>query len=258
MLPEFVRLEGMLRDLCGKGPVFYLSNSGNWGDGLIREATLRFLERMQLRVVELPVYLRTMHDRIRWASAISRRGTLLVQGSGAWSSVSSHLAGRVNKVSRWFRRVVVLPSSFEIRPARNNIICFSRDRFESMQTVPDATFCHDLAFSLGPIDPVAPGEGEAWFMRGDAERHPLAPVHPDSVDLSVLGRNLWRADVAGLFQRLAQYAVIHTDRLHLAIGAMLLGRIVHLYPSRLFKIRAIYRSSIEPYFDNVTFHDLPS
>jgi exopolysaccharide biosynthesis predicted pyruvyltransferase EpsI len=74
-------------------------------------------------------------------------------------------------------------------------------------------------------------------------------------DLSDAGFN--DSSVFEFFDVLSQYAVIHTDRLHIAIASCLLGREVHLYPNSYFKNRAIFRSSLQGYFSRVHFHDAP-
>ena len=60
----------------------------------------------------------------------------------------------------------------------------------------------------------------------------------------------------GFFDYIAGNSVIHTDRLHIAIGSCLLGKEVHMYPGRYFKNRAIFDASITGYFENVHLHDV--
>jgi hypothetical protein len=48
---------------------------------------------------------------------------------------------------------------------------------------------------------------------------------------------------------------VHTNRLHVAIGAMKLGKSVKLYGNNYFKIRAIYDYSIKDKYQNVEWCD---
>ncbi|HTO73707.1 MAG TPA: polysaccharide pyruvyl transferase family protein [Gemmatimonadales bacterium] len=247
MNTEFDQLRETLLATCRSGPVFYLPNLGNWGDGLIRAGTLRFLQQAGIGFTEIEHVSRAE----RWLPW-KRKGTLIYGGGGAWSSLWSHSFRTIKRVGHLFERVVVLPSSFELRVSLPRVILYCRDRFESQVNAPAAHFCHDMAFFLGQQSAPS-GSGVGWFLRTDAESAHGLPIPEGNVDLSQLGSHL--TPVEPFFQALAKYAVIHTDRLHVAIASCLLGRELHLYPGAYFKNRAVFQSSIEGRFPRVHFHD---
>lgn len=243
--PDFQHLSEVLRGICRDEPIYYFPNPGNWGDGLIRAGTLRFFQTYGFQVEE--------HFRCVDFMQKPSGGTLIYGGSGAWCSYWNHAATHIGKLRRKFR-VVVLPSTYEY-PVVDlpDVTFFRRDRFESRQAMPSADFCHDMAFALRDW-PRSAGQGVGFFFRNDKERHPdrfAAP--PSNLDLSGKGKHT--TDVSGFMAHIDRYAAIHTDRLHVAIGGCLLGKVVHLYPNGYFKLQAIYRSSIEGFFDGVIYHE---
>ena len=53
MQNRFSLLEGTIKAECGRGPVYYFANFGNWGDGLIRHGTLKFFQDINLNYKEI-------------------------------------------------------------------------------------------------------------------------------------------------------------------------------------------------------------
>jgi exopolysaccharide biosynthesis predicted pyruvyltransferase EpsI len=247
MQAEFRQLEEIIKARCRRGPVYYLADVGNWGDALIRMGTIKFLADIGIEYQEITQASR----RGRWLPW-RRKGTFLLGGSGAWCSFWSHGLHAVKKVRHYFEHVVVLPSTFELKIAFRKVDLFARDRFESLVNAPAARFCHDMAFCLRP-QASASGTGTGWFLRTDKERTGALPFPPENLDLSALGHHL--TPVEPFFEAIARYAVVHTDRLHVAIATCLLGRELHLYPGAYFKNRALFRSSIEGQFPNTHFHE---
>jgi exopolysaccharide biosynthesis predicted pyruvyltransferase EpsI len=100
----------------------------------------------------------------------------------------------------------------------------------------------------------------AW--RGDSERH-FARTEPSRADLS----NVFRTDAkrsrfecvrlsAYFFLRsISRFSVVRTDRLHIAIGAALLGKQVELFSNGYFKNQAVYDFSLKS-LPNIEFVDL--
>ncbi len=82
-------------------------------------------------------------------------------------------------------------------------------------------------------------------------------VPKGNVDLSaVLELSACKPDLSKLscyhfLTEIDAYAEVHTNRLHIAIGAACLGKNVKLYANNYFKIKAIYEYSILSKFDNV-------
>lgn len=244
MLLEFMQLEEVIRHTAGNRPIYFMANQGNWGDGLIRLGTLAFFKHTRLNYREIrPGY----HHRIL---PLLRGGTLLYGGSGAWSRDYQFADRSVSKYHKRFN-VIVLPSTYEVAKRYPGVTYFARDHYESLQTIPDALFCHDMAFFLKRLQAPA-GRGVGYFFRTDPESAGGFVLPPNNRDLSEEGNQ--DSDMYPFFRALSQYEVVLTDRLHVAIGAALINRRVHLFGNRYFKIQAIYRSSIQPFYDNVTFH----
>jgi exopolysaccharide biosynthesis predicted pyruvyltransferase EpsI len=242
---EFILLEETLRGIAGKKCVYYLANPGNWGDALIRYGTLKFLRErgFQYRELRLP--------RKTWLIPYMKGGTLLYGGGGGWCKLYSHSVRLVDRLRRRFK-VIVLPSTYELSCSFPNTVFFCRDAYESKQNMPHATFCHDMAFSIGEISSPT-GRGRGHFFRTDQESAKRIDIPPDNLDLSLKGRH-W-SDIHPFVEEVAKYSAIYTDRLHVAIAACLLGKEVHLYPGSYFKNRAVYMSSMKGCFHNVHFHE---
>ena len=244
MHDRFDALGEYLRAAGADGPLYYLSNPGNWGDALIRQGTLAFLRAQRIPFEELP-----QDGNFTWELPSLRRGSLIFGGGGAWCknwNRSSRLSGRRSL----FRDLIVLPSTYEVTPEVNDAVFFARDRQESLGIVPTARFCHDMAFFLGPQERPS-GTGVGYFFRTDGERLGSTPLPEGNLDLSMLGNHM--SPVDGFFDAVGRYAEIHTDRLHVAVAACLLGRALRLYPGRYFKNRAVYLSSMDGRFPEVSF-----
>ena len=193
-----------------------------------------------------------MPNKLSKLKATLRRGTLLYGGGGAWCNCWPHGPRMIQTIRNRFNRVIVLPSTYESTYDIPNTTFFCRDRFESQQNMPQALFCHDMAFFLDPIE-AQKGQGVGYFYRTDSESARKIQLPPGNVDISDQG--VTYSDLFPLFETLSCYEVIYTDRLHVAIASGLLGKEVHLFSSSYFKIRAIYESSIKGVFDRVYFHD---
>ena len=223
--------------------MYFVPNRGNWGDALIRHSTLQFFRDIHLNVQEL--------KPTSWRLRFPGGGTAIYGGGGGWCRLWDHsarmvaaLASRVN--------VIVLPSTYEIRYDIPRTTFFCRDRFESSRNMPGASFCHDMAFYAGKEDGPCKGSGTGYFFRRDRESTGKISIPAGNRDLSAQGDHV--SDIAPFRDEINKFACIHTDRLHVAITACLLGKEVHFYPGAYFKNRAVYLSSMRGYFDNVRFH----
>ncbi len=176
---------------------------------------------------------------------------LVYGGGGAWCRLWDH-SKRVCELGRRFESVIVLPSTYERRFEMERTTFHARDRFESRERMSDASFCHDMAFAIGPLE-YPKGSGDGRFFRLDKEASGRVDIPPDNRDISMEGNQ--HTPVERLFEAIARNAVVHTDRLHVAIAGCLLGREVHLHASSYFKIPAVYRSSMEGRFPGVYLHD---
>jgi hypothetical protein len=239
--------------------VIFLQNYGNYGDSLIRYGTIRFFEDIGLRYREYDMMNRKGRYMALAEGVFDRlmhRYLFVYSGSGAWADAC--IVGRTN-VHRQFaanRNVFILPTTFQHFGLPSYVPVFVRDQFESWKVVPHAKFCHDMAFYLALVAPerlladrVAPDRGLGLAFRTDneAREHGLA-TRDGNVDISASGNH--NSDPRVLLRFIDAFSMIATDRLHVAIASILLGKKVFLTEGNYFKIRAIFNSSIRGIFNN--------
>jgi len=254
---EFYGLAQTIRKLAKDKPVTFIVNPGNWGDALIRAGTIEFFNHFNIAYSE--IFLREENSLKRNAlllQAKAKNQLLVISGGGAWCSHYSHLAESVKGIqSRYsFDNILVLPSTFDKPFDIPGVQFYRRDKFESKVAMPGADFCHDMAFFLPEFsfsNKNAKNEGQ--FFRTDVETSNKITLTADNHDLSCDGNET--DGVYEFFSYLANYKVVNTDRLHVSIGASLLGLKVNLNEGCYFKNQAIYRSSLKDFFPNTKFID---
>ena len=247
MQDEYAVIEKVLKNKCSRGPVYYLPNPGNWGDGLIRYGTLKFFSDINLKFKELT------RNKKDWLIPILKGGTVIYGGGGGWCKLWNKSPADVTKLKRRFN-VIVLPSTYESSYSIPNTMFFCRDTFESKNNMPDAIFCHDMAFYIGKqFFRGNKGVGDGYFFRSDPETANKIKIPPNNNDISLKGN--YRSEVFQFFNEINRFSAIFTDRLHVSIAACLLKKEVHLYPGAYFKNRAVYLSSMKSQFENVCFHE---
>jgi exopolysaccharide biosynthesis predicted pyruvyltransferase EpsI len=108
------------------------------------------------------------------------------------------------------------------------------------------------------------GMNELTAWRGDMERHPLRKEPPEgdlskmfglkAIGVSPEDRTLNKFRLSAYFflRAIDRFSLVRTDRLHLAIGAAILGKKVELYPNDYYKNRAVYDFSLKA-LPNVRF-----
>lgn len=244
MQKDFDVLREHIINRVSNKPIYFTPNSGNWGDALIRLGAIKFLRDIGIDYTEVRL---SKGDILK---PMMTGGLLLYGGGSRWTNIWSG-SERIVKLLSKRLQVIVLPSTFQKHYNISNTTFFCRDSFQSQEFMPNATFCHDMAFYLGSV-PFSGGNGTGYFFRTDRERSGKIDIPESNRDISKEGDHL--SEGLTFFKEIGKYQVVHTDRLHVAIASCLLGRDTHLYPSSYFKSHAIYKSSIEPYFDNVTFH----
>lgn len=238
-------LELAIKSACHSSQVYYVANPGNWGDALIRKGTLKYFKDMHLEFSEVVIH------RILRILPFIKHGTILYGGGGGWCTLFNHSVAHVRQLAKRLN-VLVLPSTYECFYEIRNVAFFCRDYYESLSHMPSATFCHDMAFYLDPIE-MKKGSGIGYFFRtnrGSARRISIPEMNSD---VSRYGNEY--SDISEFIRRIAQYRIVLTDRLHVAIAGCLLEREVHLYPGSYFKNRSVYLSSMKNAFSNIYFHE---
>lgn len=230
--------------------VYYRPNYGNWGDGLIRAGTLNFFR-------DYGIPFREIGDgKASFLTPALRGGTLIYGGGGAWCSVWPDAPRKIHMLERLKRfKILVLPSTYEKNWGNTSAVKYRRDNSMSRLSYPESTFCHDMAFYLlKNTSPDPLGEVDnLYLMREPSERERAKTARilcSTNVDISKKG-NHWSAP-EGFFDFLRPGKVIHTDRLHVAIAACILGKRVKIYPSNYAKIEAVFEASIKPFFSGAS------
>jgi exopolysaccharide biosynthesis predicted pyruvyltransferase EpsI len=248
MLDSFKALEDVIKTECGNGPVYYLPNYGNWGDGLIRHGTLKFFSDINLEFREMTTINKD------WILPVLRGGTAIYGGGGSWCKYWDRGQFYTQRLQKRFN-VIVLPSTYESNYSIRKTTFFRRDEYESKIRMPDSFFCHDMAFYIARdfVNRKGEGNGAGYFFRTDGESALGGQLPASNRDLSLEGHQ--RSDTAQFFSVINSFSIIHTDRLHVSIAACLLGKETHIYAGSYFKNQAVYLSSMKNHFENVHFHE---
>ena len=214
---------------------------------MIRHGTLKFFHDINLDYKELTLKKRD------WLHPLLRGGTVIYGGGGAWCRLWNHSPRYVTHIRRRFK-VIVLPSTYEFSFSIPNTHFFCRDLFESKRNMPNAVFCHDMAFYIEKqFLCKGGGLGKGYFFRCDKETAKRIKIPSNNNDISSKGTHL--SSISQFFDEINKFATIYTDRLHVSIAACLLNKEVHFYPGSYFKNRAVYMSSMNDQFENVCFHE---
>lgn len=240
----FVALAKTLSSLAVGRRAAFMVHDGNWGDSLIREGAERFLQDHGIN------YRRYRYKDIEKGKVtvemilaeVGHDALLVVNGSGALDP----RYGRIDltaALTHEFKDAVVLPSSYP-RPLQgcgfaSQTLFYTRDLAESLQHMPQALFCHDMAFYL-QMPEITPRNEIGVFMRTDSERPAGTTLPRGNLDLSLKGRS--ETPINRFVAEIARHKVVFTNRLHIGICAAMLGREVHLSGNDYFKIRAIYEA----------------
>lgn len=211
----------------------YVANTttGNWGDRLIDLGTTRFLSAAGVhfaRVEESHVSFTRRDDY----------DVVLLFGSGSFGSRCSDVAMRRRRIMDHFRLpAILLPSSawdcwepfgesdhVFVRDHVSYLIC--RDAYRQLGVVPDLA----EAAAIAVTTPVAEC---GILLRCDS-----AGLYPDSAVLDPVTAE----SLASYLATIAAFRRVFTDRLHVAIAAVVMGREVAVVPCRWHKIRGYYET----------------
>ena len=126
---------------------------------------------------------------------------------------------------------------------------------------------HDLAFAIGPTTVQSLVNPELQLcksnlnaFRTDAEATDL-DIPQDNQDLSKLCKKANNTQTLkgitdttrAMLNAIAPFNEVKTNRLHIAIASVILGKETTLYDNIYFKNREIYKYSMAPHFSNIQF-----
>lgn len=251
------------------GRFTYIPNAGNMGDVLIAAATLGFFEQYGIQY--------TAFDG-------TQADTIVYGGGGIWVPEYRRDWSRFLPVFAAAKRVVILPSTFrdcpeliDVMDQRFVVFCReqrSYDYIKSQNTGATVLMEHDMAFFMprAALDKffwpnkyrcrlrrklrAAPIKRVARLMRRDAE---AAQNISTDVDLSSFvdcgQRTIMRHATFIAQQMLAtvdRADVVITDRLHVTIASVLMGKTVYMLDNSNKKLSGVYEYSMKQ-FTNVHF-----
>ncbi len=278
---EFGQMAELIGARTGGEPVLLISNHGNLGDALILAGAKAFLTHYGFehrvvrgtdvadirRILVRRAYAREMlagkplfeKDRLTLRKLARDYRHVIYCGGGYWIP-HGRKPTVVELLADSFAQMTVMPGTYATPVPdriRSRALLFVRDRAQSQAFLPEASFCHDTAFFLDP--PQVPGSGTGWFIRDDTESERAIRPPEHNRDVSAEGDE-W-SDPEIVFGAVRPFAVVVTDRLHVAIAGALTGKRVYLFPSNYFKIPAIFDASIRDHYPQValvrSMNDLP-
>ena len=221
---------------------------GNYGDSLIWHGTKILLS--SLNILEHYVDI----------SSPKCNKVLFIDGGGNFIDYYSDVRNFLIKKPALYDEIIIFPHTIfgeeQIEVLDNissNLTVFCREKV-SAQFLEDKLahgkvyLWHDCAF-YNKFSPVLLGEGVLNAFRLDKESMLRILPEPNN-DLSYNGYAT--KPLSELIDTLQRYKQINTDRLHIAIGATLLGKQVKLFPNSYYKNKAVFDYSLKK-FPNISF-----
>ena len=208
---------------CGSNVIFY-PGPGNVGDRLIYLGTQQLFKHYKITVSKFK-------PKVSFYGGGGNMGTLYPEPIKARQALSQE--ANVLKIP-----IVVLPQTWT---GPDNFVAnkyWVREKY-SLKFIPNAELAPDLGLAYFPIHlkVYQPTKNEGYFFRRDAES-----VNVPANNICDPATKCDYYDVDRYLKMSWEYKKIHTNRLHFAIGALMAGRDVTLYPNSYFKNRAIYEA----------------
>jgi GT2 family glycosyltransferase len=177
--------------------------------------------------------------------------TALILG-GSFSRSDGGLMARALAVAELrFRRVVVLPASFDRSDeevnrvlAQTSATVFAREResFQAIAELCDAHLAHDCSFFFDLDEYRAAGEGVLNAFSDDGVGFREWPVPSDNDDISITA-----SDVQAWLKRISAAETVRTDRSHVMIAAALMGKSVEYVEAAEPGLRSVASEMLADY-----------
>lgn len=247
-----------LKEIIGNSKVFYMPNIGNLGDGLIFNATLQFFKDFDIDFEIIDPENKKHYFKKHIVDLINFNSILIYGGGGGWCRFWSYPKQLLIdfKLRFFFKRIIILPSTYEFFIDKEKFIYYSRDKFTSILNNPKSKFYPDLALYLLAFDKckhIVKSKSVGYFFRTDVESKRKFQIPVNNFDISITDD--YEGNVDWFIEEIGLYEEIHTDRLHVAIAGLIGNCKVHLYAGGYFKNFDVYRSSLVG-FNNITFYKL--
>lgn len=238
-------------------PFIYIPNPGNAGDKLIAHGTYTIF-----RELGLEFSVGSFSDRFE--------GKLLVYGGGG-NLVGDYFNCKnflINNMDR--NEIVILPHTIKdedqlIKNLSSNVVVICRETSSfnyvqnNIQNPQNVYLAHDMAFCVNvpPQFKNKVGRGVLNAFRSDVEKTSIE-IPIDNIDVSCwldrVGLDEDTVEIISndVFDFLANYRIVCTNRLHVAIASALINREVYFFPNSYYKNQSVYENSLKNY-SNVTF-----
>lgn len=223
---------------------------GNYGDSLIWHGTKILLSSLNIS-----------EDYVDLESPQNRQ-TLFIDGGGNFIDYYNDVHDFLTEKAHLYENIVILPHTIfgkrqidVLNNIRGKVTVFCRERVSASFVNESLThgelyLWHDCAF-YNSFDPNPKGEGILQAFRTDMESaHEELPN--SNIDVSYNGYA--KKPLDKLLGTLEKYKQVDTDRLHVALGAALLGKEVRLFPNSYYKNKAVFDYSLAR-FPKVSFID---
>lgn len=263
--------ESIIRELKQLENFTYIPNPGNIGDMLIAFATIQMFDRYNIK------YKKFTHEQ-------NNSENIVYGGGGIWTQFYKADWLRFVDLFKKAKKVIILPSSFsncpeliDVLDERFVIFCREENSYnylKSAKTKAKIILDHDMAFRANISDvPTAYRKSDkvmsvmeyvtdinlskvSFLMRQDCES---IGNYDTDLDVSALAggcettsRNWVNFCTALMLHVVDQANTIVTDRLHVAIAGLLLGKEVYMLDNTYGKLSAVYNHSMKQ-FKNVHF-----
>lgn len=275
-IPGNEALEEYLIANLTEAKLCYYPNPGNAGDALIWYGTVCLLKKLGINYTPY-------HQGINLER--STIDVIMYGGGGNLVPYYRDCSNFLKEYIHTYKSLIVLPQSIQghhalIESLSPNVTLFCREQMsydycKSIMPFPEkALFASDLAF-YADVTSFIEEKKESnnppkvlYAFRTDQEvndSRKLIPLPKANQDISLRCGSITEkssfesnyAVVKRFLNTINAYDVVWTDRLHVGIGAFLLGKEVHLFDNSYGKNRAVYESSIQ-YLDDlkrVFFHE---
>ncbi|MFA5764262.1 MAG: polysaccharide pyruvyl transferase family protein [Candidatus Paceibacterota bacterium] len=221
---------------------------GNYGDSLIWHGTKKLLSLLNISEHYVDI------------SSLKYNEVLFIDGGGNFVDCYSDVRDFLVKKSSVYSDIVILPHTIfgekQVEVLNNissNLTIFCRESvsvkfLEDKLTRGRVYLWHDCAF-YNEFSQKFVGNGTLNVFRSDIESI-LNKLPESNNDLSYNGYATKPLDE--LVSVLQKYRHINTDRLHIAICSVLLGKQVRLFPNSYYKNKAVFDYSLKK-FPNIIF-----
>lgn len=221
---------------------------GNYGDSLIWHGTKILLSSINISEKYVDI------DSSKYNE------TLFIDGGGNFVDYYHDIKDFLIEKGNLYKNIIILPHTIfgdeQIKILNNlkaNLTVFCREKVSAKFLGDNLTsgkvyLWHDCAF-YNEFENAPLGSGILNAFRSDTES--LLNIKPElNDDISYNGYATKPLDE--FIRTLQKYEQVNTDRLHIAIGATLLGKKVRLFPNSYYKNKAVFDYSLKK-FPNIIF-----